>query len=222
MAGYVPLQQKAYEFLREKITNGELEYGRFYSETKMAKELGISRTPFKDALVRLSQDRYIDIYPSRGFCLHVISRKDVENTYESRTAVEGFCALILHNRREEKAAAVILKRIKEDIDRMEHAIDAGQSHETILSHDLAFHKRIVDFSENSELIKLYESYNHQLFDIAMKTFEKPERPRKALEEHKVIYNSIISSDDNAAAESYRAVMRHMESTKDDVLEILGE
>ena len=61
MAKYTPLQEKAYEFLKNKITRGELEHGKFYSETKMAAEIGISRTPFKDALVRLSQDRYIDI-----------------------------------------------------------------------------------------------------------------------------------------------------------------
>ena len=108
MAKYTPLQEKAYEFLKNKITRGELEHGKFYSETKMAAEIGISRTPFKDALVRLSQDRYIDIVPSRGFCLHALSCRDIINTYQSRTAVEGFCAFSLHTKRKEKKKLQLL------------------------------------------------------------------------------------------------------------------
>ena len=61
MAGYTPLQQKAYEYLLNLIRTGGLEPGVIYSETKLAGEIGISRTPFKDALVRLSQDKYIVI-----------------------------------------------------------------------------------------------------------------------------------------------------------------
>ena len=114
MAKYTPLQEKAYEFLKNKITRGELEHGKFYSETKMAAEIGISRTPFKDALVRLSQDRYIDIVPSRGFCLHTLSLQDIINTYQSRTAVEGFCAFSLHTKRKEKEAAAVIEALFRD------------------------------------------------------------------------------------------------------------
>ena len=115
MAKYTPLQEKAYQYLKEKINRGELEHGKFYSETKMAAEIGISRTPFKDALVRLSQDRYIDIVPSRGFCLHALSLQDITNTYQSRTAVEGFCALTLHTRRNENCLAMNEKSIRNQI-----------------------------------------------------------------------------------------------------------
>ena len=66
MAGYTPLQQKAYEYLLNLIRTGGLEPGVIYSETKLAGEIGISRTPFKDALVRLSQEmdfvsRYMEL-----------------------------------------------------------------------------------------------------------------------------------------------------------------
>ena len=49
----------------------------------------------QDALVRLSQDRFIDIIPSKGFCLHEMSEEDIWHTYQARTAVEGFCAMQL-------------------------------------------------------------------------------------------------------------------------------
>lgn len=222
MAAYTPLQQQAYDYLKDKITRGELEYGKVYSERKMAGELGLSRTPFKEALVRLSQERYIDILPSRGFCLHVISRQDVINTYQSRTAIEGFCALLLHSDRGKPAAAAVLSDMANDIAGMEKAILDGRSHAEILSHDLAFHKKIVKYSGNYELIDLYESFYHQLFDIAMKTFEDPERPMTALKEHKEIYNNLLSDNDMAGIEVYRSIMKHMESTRDSVLKELFE
>lgn len=61
------LQAKAYEYLKESILRKELEFGVTYSETKLARELNISRTPMRDALHRLAQEGYIDIVPSKDF-----------------------------------------------------------------------------------------------------------------------------------------------------------
>jgi DNA-binding GntR family transcriptional regulator len=221
MAKYKPLQEKAYEFLKDKITKGELEYGKFYSETKMAAEIGISRTPFKDALVRLSQDRYIDIVPSRGFCLHILSLQDITNTYQSRTAVEGFCALTLHTRRKEKEAAAVIEALFRDNENMADAVANNASFQEILSYDLSFHRRIVEFSKNDELISLYESHNHQLYDIAMKTFELEGRPSIAVAEHQAILDSLVSDDKNATADTYLSVMAHMDNTRDIVISLMS-
>ena len=220
MAVYKPLQEIAYEYLRDKIAAGGLEAGIIYSETKMAKEIGVSRTPFKDALVRLSQDRYIDIIPSRGFCLHVLSEKDIINTYQSRIAIEGFCSLYLHLHRSERNARSVIRELESDMEDMKSAIEEGRPYAEILGHDLAFHSRIVRYSDNNEMIRLYESYNHQLFDIAMKTFERSGRPVNALEEHREIYRNIVSDEISSDTEVYRSVMRHVESTRSIVLEVL--
>lgn len=221
MAKYKPLQEKAYEYLKDRITKGELEYGKFYSETKMAAEIGISRTPFKDALVRLSQDRYIDIVPSRGFCLHTLSLQDITNTYQSRTAVEGFCALSLHTRRKEKEAAAVIEALFKDNENMAKAIADQAPFSEILSHDLSFHRRIVEFSRNDELINLYESHNHQLYDIAMKTFELEGRPSIAVSEHQEILDNIVSDEEIATAGTYLSVMKHMDNTKDIVIDLMN-
>lgn len=221
MSRFKPLQEKAYEYLKDKIARGELEYGKFYSETKMASEIGISRTPFKDALVRLMQDRYIDIVPSKGFCLHVLSLQDITNTYQSRTAVEGFCAFFLHTRRKESEAVAVIRAIERDLEQMEQAIRDGAPLSEILDLDLDFHRRIVEFSGNDELIKLYESHNHQLYDIAMKTFELEDRPANAAKEHREILRNLVSDDENAAVDTYMSVMKHMDNTKDTVIKLMG-
>ena len=66
MAGYTLLQEEAYTHIKEQILSGALREELIYSETKIAAMIGISRTPVKDALVRLSQERLVDILPSRG------------------------------------------------------------------------------------------------------------------------------------------------------------
>ncbi|MEI3306732.1 MAG: GntR family transcriptional regulator [Dysosmobacter sp.] len=66
MAGYTLLQEEAYTHIKEQILSGALREEQIYSETKIAAMIGISRTPVKDALVRLSQERLVDILPAGG------------------------------------------------------------------------------------------------------------------------------------------------------------
>ena len=56
------LQSKAYDYLKDLILNDKLEHGVIYSQKKVAEELGISKTPLRDAVLRLEQERYIDVY----------------------------------------------------------------------------------------------------------------------------------------------------------------
>jgi len=217
MAEYQPLQQKAYEHLRQKIMQGQLVPGVIYSETKLAAEIGISRTPMKDALVRLSQDKYIDILPSKGFCLHVMSEEDIWSTYQARTAIEGFCAMNLARTRQTARGQETLGRMAASVAAMRQAIDSGEANDTILSRDLSFHQALVRSAQNPEMTSLFESYNHRLYAIATASFAQPGRPGRALAEHQAIYDA-IQSDDGGGMAAYQAVMRHMEASRDIALQ----
>lgn len=77
-----PLNEQAYQHLQMLIMTHKLSYDKIYSETKLSKELGISRTPFRDAIHRLAQEGYIDIIPSKGFTLHQLTSKDIIETFQ--------------------------------------------------------------------------------------------------------------------------------------------
>ena len=77
-----PLNEQAYNYLQKLIMENHFSYQEVYSETKLSKELGISRTPLRDAVHRLAQEGYIDIIPSKGFMLHQMNRKDVNETFQ--------------------------------------------------------------------------------------------------------------------------------------------
>jgi DNA-binding GntR family transcriptional regulator len=85
------LQDQAYTYLIEMIKQGELESDKIYSIKKMADDLGISRTPLRDAVMRPDQERYIDVMPSKGFRLHKMVASDIEETYQIRNAIESYC-----------------------------------------------------------------------------------------------------------------------------------
>ena len=84
MAEYKPLQDIAYDYLRDMIYSRMLSFDQIYSETGMAKQLEISRTPMREALTRLNRERYIDIIPNRGFQLHKPTEADVNEAFHIR------------------------------------------------------------------------------------------------------------------------------------------
>ena len=98
------LQSKAYDHLIGLIKDGKLKEGEYYSLNKMAQEAGVSRTPFRDAVLRLEQERYIDIFPSKGFTLHKMTAEDI---LENPTYVILNLARVLAFRKE---GAVLSKR----------------------------------------------------------------------------------------------------------------
>lgn len=77
-----PLQLKAYDYIKDLILTHQLRDDEIYSETKIAKELGISRTPLRDAIHHLVEEGYIDIIPSKGFKLHKMTKQDVLDTFQ--------------------------------------------------------------------------------------------------------------------------------------------
>lgn len=92
MAVYTPLQQKAYEYLKDRVVSGKLDKDQVYSESYFAKELKMSRTPVREALQRLVQEGYIDVLPSRGFVIHPLTESDIVAMYQMRTAIECFAS----------------------------------------------------------------------------------------------------------------------------------
>lgn len=214
MSDYIPLKDKAYSYLKQLIASGELQPGKIYSETKLAAEINISRTPFKEALVRLSQDRYIDILPSKGFQIHVMDKKDIYSTYQMRTAIEGFCALNLARSKTMPRGEEALKRMAESIEQMEKMVAAHAKPEDYLPVDLAFHHAMVWSAENDEMSALFDSLNYRVSIIALDSLAQIGRPCEALAEHKAIYNSIAMSGHDLDIDAYTTVMRHMEHARD--------
>lgn len=214
MAAYKSLQETAYEHVRQRVLSGQLQPGVLYSETRMAAELNLSRTPMKDALVRLSQEKLIDILPSKGFRLHQMSSEDILQTYQARTAVEGFCAMQLARNRHTPEGRTALQAMESTLAEMDRALAGEDRMGPFLEYDLQFHQALVDFSGNDELRQLFNSYHYRVYFFALEAFQREGRLHNAHQEHREILTAIQDPGDPVGIQAYLAVMRHMEATRD--------
>ncbi|MDD3346142.1 GntR family transcriptional regulator [Oscillibacter sp.] len=216
MAGYRFLQEEAYAHIKEQIVSGTLCEDQIYSETKMAAAIGISRTPVKDALVRLNQEKLIDILPSKGFRLHRMSAEDIWATYQLRTAVEGFCVLHLAHSKDSPAGRARVEALRGGVERME-SLRRSASIDDYWAADLDFHRVVVESAENPEFLQLFESYHYRMSVIARQSFLSPNRREVALAEHRQILEAVCACEGRDDMSAFAAVRRHMEASRDIVL-----
>lgn len=225
MAEYTPLQEIAYNHVRKLVLSGQLQPNVLYSETKMAKEIEISRTPMKDALVRLSQDKFIDIIPSKGFRLHQMSKEDIWSTYQARAAVEGFCAIQLAHQRGTPEGQTTVRAMEQCLHDMERLLKEPDTEDRItglLEQDVKYHQTLVDFCRNEELMQLFKTYHYRLNFIALESLRVEGRPEGAFVEHKAIWKAITDSSDAMGIRAYMATVLHLESTRDTMLSTLPD
>lgn len=218
MSEYKTLNTIAYEHLRRMIYSGELEFRRIYSETKLARELSISRTPMRDALNRLCQERYIDILPNRGFMLHAPTQADIIEAYHVRTMIELYCAQIVASRYPEARARAAVDRMETALEQQRRLLDDDRAYSMsqFWLDDLTFHRAPLEYLNISSLCAQYESFiyvfmPHHLMetpDIHVKQPRVLERHMSTLKEHAAITEALKSHDE---ARVRAAVQAHLDS-----------
>lgn len=218
MSEHRTLNTYACDHLRRMIYGGELEFDKVYSETKLAGELAISRTPIRDALNRLSQERFIDILPNRGFTLHTPSQADILEAYHVRMMIEGYCAGVVARHYPDAAARAAVERMEDALYRQQHLLVEDESYTLarFWQDDLAFHKAPMEYVNISSLISQYERFMyvfmpHHLireYDVLQKKSMALERQHSTLVEHAAITEAIKSHDSERIQ---KAIQAHIES-----------
>lgn len=153
--------EKAYLYLRTKILSGELPPGAALSEASIARELGNSRGPLREAVRRLTAEGFLQQAPSGGSVVMEFSRRDVAELYELREALEVYAV----------GKAAEHKLSDSDVDAMRKAVDAvlllrdevqasGKTHlgvadmRRFIKLDLQFHTLLVRAAANSRILKV--------------------------------------------------------------------
>ena len=218
MSDYKALNTVAYDHLRSMIYNSELEFNRIYSETKLAAELSISRTPIRDALNRLAQERYIDILPNRGFMLHTPTQAEILEAYHVRMMIEGYCAEIIARHYPDARSRAIIDRMEDALTQQQRLMeeDGAYSLSQFWLDDLCFHKALLDYMSISSLSVQFEGYMHIFMPhhLVRDSDDRTRHPRavsrhmSTLVEHSAITEALKSRD----TERVRAAIRaHLDS-----------
>lgn len=202
-----PLNEQAFLHIKDMILNHELDYDRIYSETRLSKALGISRTPFRDAVHRLAQEGYIDIIPSKGFCIHRLTKKDASETFQVRSALEGYCSTQIAREAGTRKAKRLFKELDRIMEKLKEVMETSRSIPEFCEYDFQFHTRIVDYLGNEQFSTIFASFMYRMTRLAEMSLAHRGRMQETYDEHMAILDTMKAGD---TAHINEVTMRHME------------
>jgi DNA-binding GntR family transcriptional regulator len=212
--GGYSLRSKIYYQLKESILNGEYKPGDNLIEMKLAKELGVSRTPIREAFRQLELEGLVYSIPNKGVVVEGVTKQDVEDIYTIRKMVEGLAARWAS----EKITPSQLKELKDILGLMEYYTEKGE-HEKLSELDSKFHDIIFKASKSRPLESILTNFHHFIQKARMVSIGYTGRASHTLEEHTEIYNALEASDPDAAE---RALVNHVESARANLIPYLED
>ena len=201
------LVDRAYGEIKRRIM------GNFYPpnlrvlEQDLAVQLGMSRTPVREALIRLEQDGLVEILPRRGMRVVPISPADMREIYEVLTVLESRAAERLAERKPSQAEVAPLIQAVADMDR---ALDAGDL-EAWARSDERYHRLLLELSGNRRLANMALTVFDQAHRARMVTLRMRPLPRQSSKDHRDLVEAVLAGDGRRAHEiHYRHRHRAME------------
>jgi len=204
------LERRVYERLLASIISGELSPGEPLVEARLAEDFGVSKTPVREALIRLQRDGLVEIEPYRGARVVEPSRTDVEEVLELRTCIESHIAADLARRR----PRATLRALERSVRRSRAALAAGDR-EPFVRSLIEFDEALVDGSENSRMVRVVSELRNTLALMGALSMRAPGREARSLAEHETILSAIEAGDVEGAV---AATERHIASVGRDVLD----
>lgn len=179
--------------IREDILSGKYATNEELKEISIGQELGVSRTPVREALRQLELEGLVKIIPNKGAYVAGISNKDIHDIYVIRSYLEGLCARwACENITEEQ-----IDEIEETIYLAEFHVKK-QHYDQIVELDTKFHELLYAASGSKILGHLLRDYHQYVHSIRKVTLAEPERASKANEEHSAILEAIRNHDADKA------------------------
>lgn len=185
-----PVKKQVYSFIRDRIIIGDIEGGEFIEEEAISAMLGVSRTPVREAFLKLEAERFIDLIPRKGARVRQITGEEVSNIYETRRLIEIYAA----------------RKICEELIDVPHSMI--ESHEAMslnssndfdvykhIINDDRFHLSMVEAIDNPVLVDVYKSIQDRKMRVAYTAISlKPERIGIIISQHQGILDALIKKD----------------------------
>jgi len=204
-----PLREIVYEELKMQIMTGKIEPGTRMMEVELAEDMGVSRTPVREAIRKLEKEGLVVIEPRRGAYASQLTKKDMLDILLVREAMEGLAAyLAVQNISEEQK-----KRIVEVAKAYDEALANGDT-AALVDNDTEFHTILVEASGNRILLSMIEQLQEYVIRFRYLYYDDYKRAEKISEEHKIIAKAIVSGDADGAK---KAASLHIERMKEMVL-----
>ena len=204
---YKPLREIVSDALRQAIRDGLLPPGERLMEIPLAEELGVSRTPIREAIRILEQEGLVVMIPRRGTYVADMSLKDVTEVFELRSILE------------ELAAELAAERItNEEIEALEqHLVEIGNymnenNLDKVVQADILFHEILYKASRNDRLVEMINNLREQTLRFRTLSMSQTGRLAKTWDEHRQLVEAISDRDVERARQIARIHMEESEKT----------
>ncbi len=197
-------RDRAYQYLRGTVLSDPAVSGTFINEQAVATEVGISRTPVREALLMLAAEDLVQLVPHRGAFVAPVPGREIAEMMQARGVIETWAAtssLASGDAPVEAMSAVL--------EQQRSIVDNGDAKEFI-ELDSQFHALLVDAAGNSVLGRLYDNLRAKHVLLGVVALQRSAtRRQEVLAEHQAIVDGLVSGKPEAAE---KAILSHLDST----------
>ncbi|MBT9776834.1 FCD domain-containing protein [Clostridium sp. MCC353] len=210
----VSLVEEAYEKIKQKICDFELYPGQEISDFTLSKELGMSRTPIRQALGQLENDGLIfDGGQGRGYIVCEITEEEIRDIFAARECIETMSLKLAMEQGIKEESFAYLEKINRQMEEMDQKGNIKRQ----FYFDQQFHNYLVLLSGNKRLIRFYETLRIQLSRLRVLSYLERSYQKKAYNDHSRVIECIREKDGEGAV---RALTVHIETSQDDYCDLL--
>lgn len=201
ISGPTTVREMVYDKLREAIVCGFFRPGQRLRERDLERELGVSRTPIREAIRQLELERLVVSAPYRGVVVAELSRQEAEEVYQVRAALEGLVSRLAAQR----ATPDSLARIEEALVAFEQAVERDVAEDEQVANR-RFHRAIAEASGHRLAQSLLQRVEGYMGLLSAVTLVSRSRPADSRLEHRAIFQAIADGD---AERAYQAAVDHV-------------
>jgi DNA-binding GntR family transcriptional regulator len=209
---YKPLRELVLEAIREAIKNGSLQPRERLMEIQLADELGVSRTPVREALRKLELEGFIVMVPRKGAYVSDLTMKDVADVFEIRAALEGLAAALAAERITEEELETMERLLVEKGEAI-NLDDMGK----LVAVDTKFHEAMYQASRNERLSAIISNLREQIQRFRLTSLSIPGRKEDSLREHRNLLEAIQARDIQLARQ---LAQEHIENAENVLIDSL--
>lgn len=209
------LSDQVYAYLRRQMNQGDLLPGSTINIGEIAKQLGISKTPLRDALIHLELEGFVTIIPRRGVRVNQLKFEDVKNAYDAVGLVESFIILECID----KITSTHIKKLESLNDKMIADIHSNNFSQ-LFKTNLEFHNVYLNVSDNELLKKFVFPIKHRLYDFPRKNYIAEWELRNS-EEHRLFIDYLKAGDAFQASRILKDTHWSFEYQKDFIYNFYG-
>lgn len=196
-----PAAERVYTHIKEAVLDRRYEGGTLLTEGGLADAVGVSRTPVREALLRLEVEGLIKLYPKKGALVLAVSAQEIKDVVETRLLVEEFAA-----RKAVPASPRLIARLEQLLEEQRQLAEVGDL-AAVAVKDRCFHAEIVKHAGNEILSRLYDQLRDRQLRMGVAVMEAhPGRIEANITEHGELLEAIRAGDAEGAAQ---VVRRHV-------------